>query len=144
MSTIGPGIPTRPYNAINGEEFIKIVQNLVGEVLRDSGEFSIAFAFPIIKNLKFELSFDYYPSFGSPTKEVKAFVPGPPAPTEAAGPQRISVEGGMEEIGQTVAPDQVRVNHGLGVPTPTRDAAAILVDKLIKAGGAPPETEPSK
>ena len=141
---MGPGIPTRPYNAINGQELIKIVQDLVAQTLEDSGEFSIAFAFPIIKNLKFELSFDYFPSFESPHKVIRAAIAGPPPPSNAGDSVRVSVEGGLKEIGETVPPDQVRINHGLGVPTPVKDAAAILVDKLIRSGGAPPETEPTK
>lgn len=124
----------KAYNALNGAELLEIALKKMREAAEQSGHFDLMLTYPVIHSLKAKIWFEAYP-IDPPTREVEVEVPVPSQKPDPKKPfKAYQAEGELQGVGSEVAPDEVRSNFGLGVPTPVRESAGI-VERLMDAVG---------
>ena len=118
----------RPYFALNGYEIIDVVLSELKKSMLASGQFPIHKTFPEV-SWKWSIEFQVYPSEPKVMKykhEGREFKDEP-----RLGPKQVTLEGGREDVGKTIAPDRVRVEEGLKLAKPVTKRNVGTVDELV-------------
>ena len=120
---------SRPYYALNGNEVVEIIRSEVERALEASGKFGIAKTFPQV-SWKWTLEMDVYPS---EPRQFEIKVEGKKKasdPVPGLEPLHMMIEGGREDIGKKISPDQVRKEEGIPLLHPVQKKGGI-VDELM-------------
>lgn len=131
---------TQIFNALNGEELIKVISaevtSSVRVALENSGEFRTHNTFPWVK-ITYGVQVLAYPQQNTgdePKIKVEGKIDinsGPPNEEAKILPEPIKV---VIEDGKLInQPDKARIDAGLPIPT-IAPAAGVMVDKLINRG----------
>lgn len=117
----------RPYYALNGQEIIEIIKAEVELAMNNTGKFTLARAYPQV-SWKWKLEMEVYPA--EPSKfEVESHGHKKVSDPKHAA-EKLSVEGGRTGIGESVSPDQVRVESKMPLMHPVAKKTGI-VDELM-------------
>lgn len=118
----------RPYFALNGLEIVDVVISELKKSMLTSGNFPVNKTFPEV-SWKWSIEFEVYPSepkFMHHKHEGREFKDEP-----RIGPNKVTIEGGREGVGKTVAPDKVRIEEGLKLSKPVTKRNVGTVDELV-------------
>ena len=123
----------RPFNPLNGAEVAQLLSKKVSDALARDERLREHLSYPLF-DAKIDIKLTLHAGEPYPVELSVSAQEGDPA-AKSAEPAVVELEERFEVGGtQETAPDRVREEAGLGIPTPIRMPGGRTVDKLVKKG----------